>query len=472
MKIRIQPVGAPSASPLDFFDAQVTIGRDAGCDLPLDGVTNVSGRHARIELTSEGAYLIDLGSTNGTFLNDRRVEGRLRLTPGDHFRLGQAGPQFRIVDVVVTSSTTKRVTNTAVAEVIDAEELSEPEPEYPVFSQAAVKVKRAPKPVKEAPAPSPRASAPPKAADGQTRLMVVSLQKSNQRLMIGLALAAVGVLILGSAVALYFFIKTHDLANKASDLGDAAKKLEDRTEGLNQAVGHVTNNVEKLSQREGDVYRKVLPSTAWILNQQGKQIGAGTGAYIDSERKLVLSNHHVAAKGQSVFVFFPAFDNAGKVKMSTDDYPFTEGIRGTTVLSDPKCDLCLIRLEKAPPTPRPLKLAARSAEPGDRIHSIGNFRAFGTFSVDRVNNGVLWSYAGGAVRNVRQTRQVLPDQVIDAWVLETQSPINQGDSGGPVVNDAGELVAVVSTYDSKTRLVSSFIDIREVHAFVARHAKR
>jgi S1-C subfamily serine protease len=187
---------------------------------------------------------------------------------------------------------------------------------------------------------------------------------------------------------------------------------------------------------------------------------------------MVLSNHHVAAQGHRVIVFFPSVDATGKVKMSTDDYPFAEGIKGIATHSDPKCDLCLIRLDKNPKEPRQLKLASKSAEPGDRIHSIGNFRGFGTVGRDRVNNGVLWSYAGGSVRNVRQNKMMYgPNQVVESWVLETQSPINQGDSGGPVVSEAGELVAVVSSFDPKTRLVSSFIDIREVHAFLGRSSK-
>ena len=50
--------------------------------------------------------------------------------------------------------------------------------------------------------------------------------------------------------------------------------------------------------------------------------------------------------------------------------------------------------------------------------------------------------------------------------LETQSPINQGDSGGPVVNVAGELVGISQSLSAKARLVTTCVDISEVKYFL------
>ena len=52
-------------------------------------------------------------------------------------------------------------------------------------------------------------------------------------------------------------------------------------------------------------------------------------------------------------------------------------------------------------------------------------------------------------------------------VVETQSPINSGDSGGPVVNNDGELVAISQAISPKARLVSYNVDVTEVTAFLA-----
>ena len=62
------------------------LGRDAGCDLELAD-TGVSREHARLEPTNEGVLLVDLNSTNGTYLNDAPVT-RQRLASGDRVRIG------------------------------------------------------------------------------------------------------------------------------------------------------------------------------------------------------------------------------------------------------------------------------------------------------------------------------------------------------------------------------------------------
>jgi diguanylate cyclase (GGDEF)-like protein len=66
--------------------AEVELGRDAGCAvrLPAD---DVSRRHARIAADAEGHLLVDLASTNGTWVNGRRVDVH-RLRAGDRVRLG------------------------------------------------------------------------------------------------------------------------------------------------------------------------------------------------------------------------------------------------------------------------------------------------------------------------------------------------------------------------------------------------
>jgi ABC transport system ATP-binding/permease protein len=71
----------------------LTIGRDPSNDLHLDAAV-VSRAHARVERTASGHTLIDLGSTNGTYVNGRRLTANagVPLQPGD---LVQIGP-FRL----------------------------------------------------------------------------------------------------------------------------------------------------------------------------------------------------------------------------------------------------------------------------------------------------------------------------------------------------------------------------------------
>ena len=65
-----------------------TIGRAVGADFILDAAL-VSRVHCRVTATPDGGLEIcDLESTNGTFVNGKRVE-TARLTPGDRLQVGR-----------------------------------------------------------------------------------------------------------------------------------------------------------------------------------------------------------------------------------------------------------------------------------------------------------------------------------------------------------------------------------------------
>lgn len=65
------------------------IGRDPACSIVLN-VSGVSRHHAKITVKGEEFVLEDLGSKNGTWLNDERVGSELSLGDGDVIRVGRA----------------------------------------------------------------------------------------------------------------------------------------------------------------------------------------------------------------------------------------------------------------------------------------------------------------------------------------------------------------------------------------------
>lgn len=66
----------------------LTVGRDSGCEIAFPEVPSLSRNHGRVEFTAAGVLVEDLGSTNGTFVNDRRVLGRALLETGDRIQFG------------------------------------------------------------------------------------------------------------------------------------------------------------------------------------------------------------------------------------------------------------------------------------------------------------------------------------------------------------------------------------------------
>jgi pSer/pThr/pTyr-binding forkhead associated (FHA) protein len=70
------------------LDGQLQIGRADACQIKLDD-TYVSTFHARIFNRDGAWFLEDLGSTNGTYLNQRRVTSPVELAAGDRVKLGK-----------------------------------------------------------------------------------------------------------------------------------------------------------------------------------------------------------------------------------------------------------------------------------------------------------------------------------------------------------------------------------------------
>jgi ABC-type multidrug transport system ATPase subunit/pSer/pThr/pTyr-binding forkhead associated (FHA) protein len=70
-----------------FQGDRMVLGRDPECDQPLD-YPMISWRHAVLEKTSQGIYVEDLNSRNGTYVNGVRVSGKTLVKTGDEIGLG------------------------------------------------------------------------------------------------------------------------------------------------------------------------------------------------------------------------------------------------------------------------------------------------------------------------------------------------------------------------------------------------
>jgi hypothetical protein len=73
----------------------VTLGRSRQCDVVLDDA-NVSRQHAEIRPRGGSWVLTDLGSTNGSRLNGRPVEGPEVVRSGDEIELGATALRFEV----------------------------------------------------------------------------------------------------------------------------------------------------------------------------------------------------------------------------------------------------------------------------------------------------------------------------------------------------------------------------------------
>lgn len=79
-------------------DGEHVLGRDPDLELFFDS-PSVSRRHALIRVTGGEATVEDLGSKNGTFVADRRVDSTMPLADGDVIRVGSVPVTFKVLAV-------------------------------------------------------------------------------------------------------------------------------------------------------------------------------------------------------------------------------------------------------------------------------------------------------------------------------------------------------------------------------------
>ena len=84
----LEIVEGPEAGRQLPLDSVIDIGREPNLPLHLDEDTQVSRRHARIAQQGGQVVVEDLGSTNGTYVNDQPISSPRSLNPGDKVRIG------------------------------------------------------------------------------------------------------------------------------------------------------------------------------------------------------------------------------------------------------------------------------------------------------------------------------------------------------------------------------------------------
>ncbi|MGI5212293.1 FHA domain-containing protein [Plantactinospora sp. CA-290183] len=146
------------------------IGREDGADVLLDD-PKVSRRHATVERVGGRVLLADTGSTNGTWLNDRRLDGRTELRDGDRIRVGHV--ELRFFDP-----------GTAATDPVGTFR-------YALAAAAAP-------PLAGTPPPAGAAASPSGALHGPTQLMGTPRRSRRMLVLIGGAAVLAGCLVLAS----------------------------------------------------------------------------------------------------------------------------------------------------------------------------------------------------------------------------------------------------------------------------------
>ncbi len=208
-----------------------------------------------------------------------------------------------------------------------------------------------------------------------------------------------------------------------------------------------------------DNYTRTVASTVWILTSDADDAtSTGTGVVVDTEKRLVLTNAHVVGDSRKSVVFF-ADSSGGNLQVKRDHYlknVLKLAQPGKVVAVDRRRDLALIQLSKLPDGVKAIEIADESTKPGSSVDLVGN----------PGGSDVLWVYTSGTVRSVYDKKFKSNHGQHEFRVVETQSPIQPGDSGGPIVNAEGKLVAIAQSFSPSNSLVSYCVDVTEIRALL------
>lgn len=186
----------------------------------------------------------------------------------------------------------------------------------------------------------------------------------------------------------------------------------------------------ELERRVSEVYRTASPAVVNITTQvrsfdwlRGRTMEEGSGSgFLYDDRGHIVTNFHV-------------IESAAELQVT-----FADGeVRGARpVGSDPTNDLAVIRVEPRPEGRRALALGdSESLEVGRFVIAIGH-----PFGLDQTLTTGVVSGLGRVIES--------PDRTFIGEIIQTDAAINQGNSGGPLLDLEGRVVGVNSAIVSPT----------------------
>jgi S1-C subfamily serine protease len=170
-----------------------------------------------------------------------------------------------------------------------------------------------------------------------------------------------------------------------------------------------------------EIYERAAPGVVQITSSSrgtdsftGSVPSALGSGFVVDKAGHVVTNYHVVEGGDRISVSFSNRDT----------------VDAEIVGTDPSTDLALLQVETSSRALTPLALGnSDKVEVGDRVVAIGN-----PFGLDRT--------ATAGIVSALQRLITAPNQFTIDHVIQTDAPINRGNSGGPLLNDRAEVIGV------------------------------
>ena len=210
---------------------------------------------------------------------------------------------------------------------------------------------------------------------------------------------------------------------------------------MNFEAGSIADVASKVSDSVVSITTEVRTKTWYGTESTGQ--AAGTG-FIISESGYIMTNKHVVENAKTVNITL----NNGKTYKNVK-------IVGT----DPLNDSAILKVDN-PENFKAVKLGdSKTINVGQQVIVIGN--ALGEYS-NSVTSGIISGTGRSLVAS--DSTGAAYEQLSD--MIQTDAAINGGNSGGPVVNAAGEVIGIATAYASSSQTVGFAIPIASVKGII------
>lgn len=407
MEIRILS-GSLAGQSKRFEQAVVVVGRQAGLDLRFDPQQDldVSGRHAEIRAGENGFTIADVGSTNGTFVNGKRVTGPTPLNQGDKVKFGANGPETEIN-----------------------------------FSRSSVHFVRAP-------------------VRSTEQRIAIAVSEQTAGLKKAMIAAGIAVLLLGGAGGFYMFSQSNrrtEEFNKliadnermraeiGSRIGNAdtalVNEVQRKEKSLQERLAAATTDGERdkikaeiqenarllrgmVQMDMGAIFKRNAPGTAYLISKIDGKGYSGTGFSISREGHIITNRHNVLLDGKTA--------SEVAVKMTETG----EWVRAHVVKISSKEDedIALIKIDEGGPYPMVEGVSASGADATEGMQMVLIGYPQGQ---DLPMEGPDSAFIAKATLNSATVSKKT------SAVLQLDSYAAHGSSGSPVFDARGRVVGLV-----------------------------
>ena len=180
------------------------------------------------------------------------------------------------------------------------------------------------------------------------------------------------------------------------------------------------------------VYRDDAPGVVVITDTQTQTVPPSLFGGPSSQQVRVLGSGFVLDTRGDIVTNDHVVDGATEVRVGfSGGATYPARVLGT----DPSTDLALIRVDTPAAALHPLKLVDTPAQVGDTVYAIGN-----PFGLERTMTAGIVSAVGRAIQ--------APNGLAIENAIQTDAAVNHGNSGGPLIDRAGDVIGVNSQIET------------------------